>query len=291
MTTATPLGTCLRMYELPALDFINAVTEIRRLATIIGQFTGAADEQISDVSVRERMGGTIAAMRDHLATIGDKSAWVAADRFHSILVDMQQTLTVSQARQHFHDIESRFADHLTFVRLFVIRSEQLPLLGTATDLLGPETADRFTSMWFDCEEAAKCICVWRPTASVFHCMRMLERAIRAFATKLGIPDPIKPAERNWGTILRTIKNKIDATYPADKRMSGSEGAFMESLYVTLDAVKNPWRNETMHVEGVYADAEARLIFINTLAFIQKMGTAFDENGDDVNPTLGITELR
>lgn len=64
---------------------------------------------------------------------------------------------------------------------------------------------------------------------------------------------------------------------------------MEALYATLDAVKNPWRNEAMHVEGVYTDAEARLIFINTLAFIQKMATAFDENGKDVNPALALPD--
>ena len=57
-------------------------------------------------------------------------------------------------------------------------------------------------------------------------------------------------------------------------MPGSEGAFMEGLYATLDAVKNPWRNEAMHVEGVYTDEGARYILMNTLAFIQKMAGDF-----------------
>lgn len=155
------------------------------------------------------------------------------------------------------------------------------MLGAAVDLLGDPTASRFTKIWFDCEEAAKCICVLRPTAAVFHCMRILEAGIRAFAARLSIPDPVTPAERNWGIILKAIKGKIEAAYPAPKRMPGSEGAFMESLYATLDAVKNPWRNETMHVEGVYTDAEARFIFLNTVAFIQKMATGFDEDGNDM----------
>src|SRR5438874_2489556 len=112
--------------------------------------------------------------------------------------------------------------------------------------------------------------VLRPTASVFHCMRMLEIGIKSFAARLGIDDPVRPAERNWGFILRKIKGKIDDAYKAEQRMPGSEGAFMEALYATLDAVKNPWRNETMHVEGVYTDAEAAFILYNTIAFIQKM---------------------
>ncbi len=118
-------------------------------------------------------------------------------------------------------------------------------------------------------------------------MRMMEIGIKAFATRLDIPDPVKPAERNWGTFLRLINAKIGATYPAAKRMPGSEGAYMESLYATLDAVKNPWRNETMHVEGVYTDAEARFILSNTVAFFQKMASAFDEHGEDI-PTATLT---
>lgn len=269
------------MYELPALEFLHVVTEIRRLATVLEQDTFKDDAFVSDMAVRERMADTIAKMRDHLATIGDTSAWVAADRFEGLLKDPERKLKFSDIKMNIRDIESRFADHLSFVRFFVLRGEQLPLLGSASDLLGEPTASRFTSLWFDCEEAAKCLCVWRPTATVFHCMRMLETGIKAFAARLGIPDPVRPAERNWGVFLRTIKNKIDATYSADQRMPGSEGAFMEGLYATLDAVKNPWRNETMHVEGVYADAEARFILMNTIAFIQKMASDFDEGGGRV----------
>lgn len=289
MTSEAPfLMRWLRMQELPALEFIEAVTEIRRLVTVIEDDDTFPDKgNFENADARERMAATITIMRDNLQLIGNTSAWIAADRFQQHLRDPQQSLTYAKVKQSLLDIESRFADHLMLIRLFVLRSEQLPLLGSAAEILGEPTASRFTSVWFDCEEASKCVIVLRPTAAVFHCMRMLEIGIRAFATRLGIPDPVKPAERNWGVFLREIKNKIDATYPSDKRMPGSEGAFMESLFATLDAVKNPWRNETMHVEGVYTDTEARFILINTIAFIQKMSTGFDEDGTDVDPPLKL----
>lgn len=287
VSNATPLERHLGMFELPALDFVNVVTEIRRLATVLDgeEIKKAGNEQFNMSAFRERMADTTATMRDLLETIGDKSAWVAADRFERLLRDPNQALTYADVTQHIRDIESRFRDYLSFVRLFVLRNEQLPLLGSATELLGEPTASRFTSVWFDCEEAAKCLCVLRPTATVFHCMRMLEIGIRAFSARLGIPDPVSPAKRNWANFLREIKTKVESTYSAQQRMSGSEGAFMESLYATLDAVKNPWRNETMHVEGVYTDAEARFILSNTFAFIQKLATGFDENGKVVEPEL------
>lgn len=282
MSVPTRFEKYLEMLELPALEFLSVVTEIRRLATVLDQFPDDDDEAPSP-EVRARMAITIGNMREHLATIAAQSAWVAANRFHGRLEATDQSLSYKEVGRYIADIESRFADHLSFIRLFVARPEQLHLLGTPSELLGEPTASRFTSVWFDCEEAAKCLLVLRPTAAVFHAMRMLEVGIRAFASRLGIPDPVKPAERNWSIILGAIKAKIDADHPSSKRLSGSEGAFLEGLYATLDAVKNPWRNETMHVEGVYTDAEAGFIILCTIRFIQKMATSFDDKGVPVPP--------
>ena len=284
MSAPTRIARLFRMYELPAEDFIRSITEIRRLLTIMSTDLAGAEE-IVEPSLRQRMAPTIDGMRGHLASIGDQSAWVAADRLHGRLTNEADQLSFGELHEEMKDIERRFADRLRFIRLFVMWGDQLQLMGTPVELLGELTAMRFTSLWFDCEEAAKCICLQRPTAAVFHCMRMLEVGIKAFAAKLGIPDPVKPAERNWGVFLRIIKNKIDADFPAEKRMAGSEGAFLESLYVTLDAAKNPWRNEVMHVEGVYTDAEARFILMCSANFIQKMATGFDENGIPVEDEL------
>ena len=269
------------MLELDATIFIGVVTEVRRLATVMEQDLPGGNETLTAGGIRDRFTLTIGQMREQLAIMGAQSAWVAANRLHAVLSDSAQAVTFEQLKHRFQDIESRFADHLSFVRLFVIRGEQVQLLGNPVELIGEPTASRFTSIWFDCEEAAKCICVQRPTAAVFHSMRMLEIGIRAFSQRLDIPDPIKVSDRNWGAILKIIKAKIEHDFPAAKRGPNSEGSFLESLYVTLDAVKNPWRNETMHVEGVYTDAEARFIFLCTITFFQKMAGSFDERGDPV----------
>lgn len=272
------------MYELPAADFIASVTEIKRLVTIMGDDLTGGDEVV-DAGIRSRMAPTIDSMRAHLQLVGDQSAWVAANRLHARLMTPEDGITFGQLKRALEDVESRFSDRLQFIRLFVMWGDQLSLLGSGPELLGQPTADRFTSAWFDAEEAAKCLCLQRPTASVFHCMRIVEIGIRALSARLGIPDPVKPAERNWGVILRTIKEKIDTTFPANKRLPGSEGAFLEAILATLDAIKNPWRNEVMHVEGVYTDAEARFILFNTVNFIQKLARGFDEDGRGVDPSL------
>lgn len=266
------------MLELEALKFIGVITEVRRLATILNQDLIGGAENLDSGLTRSRIADIVAELRNQLTMVGAQSAWVAANRLHDCLNSDTKSITYSQLKYDLNDVESRFADHLSFIRLYVIRSEQMGLLGSPTEILGEQTASRFTSVWFDVEESAKCICVQRPTAAVFHAMRVLELGIRAFAARLNIPDPVKPAARNWANMLRQIKQEMEKQFPPEKRQSHSEGAFLEGLYATLDAVKNPWRNETMHVEGVYTDAEAKFILVCVITFIQKMAESFDEKG-------------
>jgi hypothetical protein len=53
----------------------------------------------------------------------------------------------------------------------------------------------------------------------------------------------------------------------------------EALYASLDAVKNPWRNATMHVENKYTDDEAEHIFVAVKGVMMKLASRCDENGD------------
>jgi hypothetical protein len=44
-------------------------------------------------------------------------------------------------------------------------------------------------------------------------------------------------------------------------------------------VKNPWRNETMHVSGKYTDDEAKHIFVAVEGFMKKLSDRMDEGGE------------
>ena len=90
-------------------------------------------------------------------------------------------------------------------------------------------------------------------------------------------------------MLKSIKAKIDELHPVKARIPGCEGSRLEEIYVTLDAVKNPWRNGTMHVESVYTEEEARHILTCTSHLLDKMAAMFDENGDDApQPVLALS---
>jgi hypothetical protein len=218
--------------------------------------------------------------------VGAKLSWVAADRLYRRLEETPCTVTWASLGTSLLDIEGRFGDHLNFVKLFVIPEERAVLFRGADELLKPDTANLFPSVWFDCEESAKCLCLGRPTASVFHSMRMIEVAIAAISKRLAITDPSK-ADRSWGNMLNAIKGRMDELHPPKKRAVGSEGSKLEEIYVSLDAVKNPWRNATMHVEAVYTEEEARHILVCASHLFDKMAAIFDENGLDAEASLLI----
>lgn len=144
-------------------------------------------------------------------------------------------------------------------------------------LFGSEFVDKFPSAQFELDEAAKCLAFERPTAAVFHLMRLMESGINAVAECLQIPPPTRPAEKNWGMILRAVKAAMEQRGSAWP--NPNDKAFFEAAYVSLDAVKNGWRNPTMHVENKYTSEEAEHIFGSVRAFMKFLGSRMDEVGE------------
>lgn len=167
------------------------------------------------------------------------------------------------------------------LRMFMaLSNRQAELAFPDQPLFGKEVADKFPSAAFEIDEAGKCLGLSRTTAAVFHCMRVMEIGIKATAKCLAIPDPLAPSERNWGVILRKILDDgIKKKWPkASDRMTGM-GSFFEEVYASLDAVRNPWRNGTMHIENKYIDEEAEHIFTAVRGFMKKLASRVDENGE------------
>ncbi|WP_435627530.1 hypothetical protein [Candidatus Ferrigenium straubiae] len=140
-------------------------------------------------------------------------------------------------------------------------------------LFGDEVHAKFNNVIYEISEAAKCLALGRSTASVFHLMRILEIALRAIHSCLGIEVALTGNERNWGNILARIREETA------KRGNGwAEKTYFKEIYARLDAVKDAWRNNTMHVESIYTEQEAKILFDNTRALMQKIASRMDEHG-------------
>jgi len=146
-------------------------------------------------------------------------------------------------------------------------------------LFGEEVNNNFPSAIIDIEEAGKCFALSRSTASVFHLMRVVEIGLMAFAQGLGIVGSIKTAQPSWGRVLSLTNTEIQnqnrspsSSWTAEKR-----GVF-ENIQADLMAVKNAWRNPTMHVENIYDEERARDVFNAVRGFMRHLAHHLDESG-------------
>lgn len=184
-------------------------------------------------------------------------------------------LSTGRLKNYCKEMQARVRDELLARRAFMIPTNKVDYYEPQAPLFGEDIRDRFPSTAFEIDEAGKCFALGRWTACVFHLMRVMEIGIQATARNLGVPDPAKPSERNWGAILRAINEAISQKSP------GAEKDFLQSTYALLDAVRNAWRNATMHVENKYIEEEAADIFGAVRGFMRRIASVFDEKGDPI----------
>lgn len=152
---------------------------------------------------------------------------------------------------------------------FSLTPEMMALYDPPEPHWGAETRAKFPSGLFEIDEASRCLALGRSTACVFHLMRMLEICLRAVAKCLALPT-IGP---NWGDVLRAMRD--DRTRRGN---TWSERELFNDLYARLDAIRDAWRNTTMHVENVYTEQQAKEILEHTRSFVGKLATRMDESG-------------
>jgi hypothetical protein len=262
------------MLDISAIELIGVPVEMRTLKSTIDHI----DEKNAVLGTDDRSNILLPhaeKLISALSSVEARSALASTNRMQEQL-QSNPALTYAQVASMLGDIESRFADHLNDIKLLYLSAQEATLFEPAEQLLATsgtpvaEIRDNFPSACFEIEECSKCLALGRQTAAVFHAMRVMELGLAALAKHLNTPDPVKASDRNWGNVLNAVKTKIDEKWPVKSRLPDSEGTKMEALYVTIDAVKNPWRNSTMHVEQIYAPHEAIHIARCTSMFILEL---------------------
>jgi hypothetical protein len=105
----------------------------------------------------------------------------------------------------------------------------------------------------------------------------------AISRCLGIPDPIKAADRNWGAMLRLVKGKLDTRWPTSTDRLSGDGQTFDEIYASLAGMQNPYRNATMHLDKVYTEEDARHIFEVVRGIMSRVAARCDEDGDPKCP--------
>jgi hypothetical protein len=168
-------------------------------------------------------------------------------------------------------------DELSLAMLFSVKPEHAKFYDPPTSLFGQEVANKFPSTLNEIDEAGKCFALSRYTACVFHLMRILEIGIESVRKSLGIPDPVKDADRNWGAILRKLNDELRRrNAPPPQWPNATDKEFFAEAYASLDAVRNVWRNATTHVEKTYGEEQAEHIFAAVRGFRTDLYNALTE---------------
>ena len=167
---------------------------------------------------------------------------------------------------------------LTARHVFVLDTAKSSYYEPAHPIFGNEVAAKFSCLSYDIAEAGKCLALERSTAAAFHAIRSLEGGITAISRCLGIPDPTKGADRNWGAMLTKIKTETDRRWPSGAARFSGDGKTFEELYGALAGLQNPYRNATMHFDQVYTSEDAKHVFDMVGGLLRKIASRMDENG-------------
>jgi hypothetical protein len=142
--------------------------------------------------------------------------------------------------------------------------------------LGEDVHNAFPSTHQDAAEAGMCLAVARPTASVFHSMRVLETGL----TALGSVFDVSLAHTNWAPAIDEIERKIRDMHKDPKWKALPDCKALQEFYAQAAShfgiLKDAWRNYTAHKRGVYTEERAALIYGNLKAFMQTLATTLHE---------------
>ncbi|RIJ20320.1 hypothetical protein D1224_14405 [Henriciella barbarensis] len=224
------------MKDLNAQRFIQTVTLVSNIRAQIEQWSIEAKGELLTPEFRTFMANQFKDLSAATGFVGAELAHMAAERYRNELDNNSSVLSVDDMRVAIKDVETRLTDEVGLMGFMVLDRAQYGLLQPAAKLVDWDIERIFPDAARELSEASKCLALQRSTAAVFHAMRMLEVGIQKFSELLNIPDPVKPAERNWAIILSRIKGEIDTKYPQKDRLPSSKGAAFAEIYASLDAI-------------------------------------------------------
>jgi hypothetical protein len=266
------LGEMLRFYARP---FLEARNVIRSISTAVG----FVDLRVVNFGAATVVADQISTLCNCLDEMGLSISRARAQKVAALLAPGDSSIQVAELQSAIKGLDDLIEEEIEAVCFLSLSPHEAAYFYPQTPLFGVDVQAKFPSAAFEIEEAAKCYALGRGTASAFHSIRGLEAAIRSIARCLGIPDPTKAHGRNWGAMLGTVRTAIEQRWPTSSDRLAGDGQFFDEAYAALAAIRNPWRNATMHLDQKYTTEEARYIFEVVGGFMRKLASRCDEDGE------------
>ena len=174
----------------------------------------------------------------------------------------------SFANRSIFDAAKRLKDDLSQTMLYAVQPEATKYFEPTP--FGDAVATAFKSSSRDIGDAGKCLALGQGTACVFHLMRVMEVGLRSLGKSLNNPDLNPKRNPSWEAILKKCDDEL-AKHLKDRSPEWrSDDLFNSKAIANLRAVKNAWRNPTMHVEINYEPGEAEDVFNAARGFMRHL---------------------
>lgn len=216
----------------------------------------------------QKAGQTFRELGTHCVELGLHASAASCNRLVA-LADRKDAL-FSDLESLLQELYGRLDDEMKARWFFCVDADKTSYFLPSP--FGADVATKFSEAMTDIEEAAKCLAMDRGTACVFHLMRVLECALRSLAISLNDPDLDPRRNPSWDAILRKCRAQLALPLAQRSPEWRADDQFFSAVTERLMAVKDAWRNPTMHVEKKYTPEEAEDIWNSTRAFMRQVAT-------------------
>jgi HEPN domain-containing protein len=216
--------------------------------------------------LRESVVENLRRCKKECVVLGLRMSVQGIDRMLELL--QQPEFTRQQIKDMAGELRRRVEDEFSSTTLCMRIEPDKAELYHGKDLFGSQVSQQFPSAILEMEEAAKCLALGRATATVFHCMRILELGLNSLAKALNI----NSEHRNWEHVI----NDIEAAIKKISSDTGKPSDWKDRLHFYSEAalhfrfLKEAWRNYTMHNREWYTEESAITVFNHVKEFMKQL---------------------
>jgi len=208
---------------------------------------------------REEIARALSFVKTQLEEVGlPQSAGAANEAATYIGATRQWQFSNKQGIGRIEEIERAIQREMKANAFFFLSGNEASYFQNAS-LFGALVEAKFPKLSADIGEAGKCLALGRPTACVFHLMRVMEGALQEFGAKLGVA---LADQKNWQNILNEANKAIKSMNPKE-----TATIRLAEAAANLYHVKLAWRNQVMHPKDTYTVEEASGILESVKVFI------------------------
>jgi hypothetical protein len=245
---------------------VDLCRDVLRLGATIDESIGdEADKPVNQAesSFFDSANGFLDRITKHLTALGLQLSLRQCERIRSAL---SRTFTFRELQTSFLELHARIRDELVDKTFMFIPPEDAVYLSNRNPF-GERVSATFPKAVPDIEEACRCLALSRNTACVLHLMRVVEIGVRRLANRLNVPTTTQL--KAWGTILAAIRTELAKLPHGTAREQRRHSRFSEAV-AHLGAVKDAWRDPSMHPNRSYDAHQAREIFDHVKAFMRQL---------------------